>query len=115
MGPMTPPAPPTPSRGSEPRAWIDPAPHRPLPLREGLLEDLIAHIPPDLRRRSRWGWARIGAAVVLRSSGFHVTALYRLAHTLHHRAGLAGRVLAGLLFWWNRHWYACSIAPTARL
>ena len=54
-------------------------------------------------------------SIVVRSSGFHVVAGYRLAHTLRHRAGLPGRAVAGLLFWWNRHVYGCSIAPTARL
>ena len=26
-----------------------------------------------------------------------------------------GRALASVLYWWNRHFYVCSIAPTARL
>jgi len=34
---------------------------------------------------------------------------------LVHRAGLLGRVLGGVLFWWNRHFHGCTIAPTARL
>ena len=55
------------------------------------------------------------AGVALRSSGFHVVGIYRLAHTLALRGGVVGRVLAGVLFWWNRHVYACSIASTARL
>jgi serine O-acetyltransferase len=99
----------------EPKAWVDPAPHLPVPFWEGICQDMIAHVHPDDRGRSRWGWARITLGVVLRSSGFHLTSLYRLAHALHHRLGPLGRVLAGLLFWWNRHFYGCSIASTARL
>jgi serine O-acetyltransferase len=54
-------------------------------------------------------------AVALRSSGFHLMVSYRMAHALVCGAGPLGRVLAGVLFWWNRHFYTCSIAPTARL
>jgi serine O-acetyltransferase len=99
----------------ESRAWVEVAPHRPVPFWASLRDDLIAHIPPAERERSRASWARVVAGIVLRSAGFHLTACYRLAHSLHHRAGALGRVLAGLLFWWGRHFYGCSIAPTARL
>src|SRR2546423_808948 len=95
--------------------WSDPDPARPVPFWGALRDDVIAHVPPEHRRRSRWSWAGLAAAIVVRSSGFHVVAGYRLAHTLRHRAGLPGRAVAGLLFWWNRHVYGCSIAPTARL
>jgi serine O-acetyltransferase len=54
-------------------------------------------------------------AVVLRSSGFHLMISYRLAHILAQGAGPLGRALAGVLHWWNRHVYVCSISPTARL
>jgi serine acetyltransferase len=76
---------------------------------------VLAHIAPADRQRTRWSWALLAAGVVLRSSGFHVTLLYRLSHTLHHRAGAVGRVLAGLLFWCGRHGYGCAISPSARL
>ena len=65
-------------------------------------------------RRARWAGIE-GAAIVVRSSGFHVMVLHRLAHTLPHRGGFAGRAAAGVLFWGIRHFYGCSIAPTARL
>lgn len=99
----------------ESRIWVDPAPHRPLPFWGCVREDIVAHIPPEERHRSRWSWAVVVAGIVLRSAGFHVTVCYRLAHSLRHRAWLPGRVLAGILFWWIRHFYGCSIAPTARL
>jgi serine O-acetyltransferase len=99
----------------EPRAWVDPAPHLPVPFWEGVRQDVLAHIPPDQRGRSRLGWALTALAITLRSSGFHVTLLYRLAHALRYRAGLPGRAMAGFLFWWMRHGYSCAIAPTARL
>jgi serine O-acetyltransferase len=103
------------TRAVEPAAWVDPAPHRPVPFWANVRQDVIAHIPPAKRGRSRWGWALATTAVVLRSSGFHATINYRMAHTFYHRGGVAGRVLAGLLFWWNRHFYVCSLAPTARV
>jgi serine O-acetyltransferase len=103
------------TEAAESQVWVDPAPHRPLPFWASAREDVIAHIPLDQRQRSRWGWALATAAVILRSSGFHLTICYRLAHTLYHRAGLFGRVASGLLFWWGRHFYGCSIVSTARL
>jgi serine O-acetyltransferase len=99
----------------EPRAWVDTAPHQPVPFWLSVRRDVIAHIPPSQRGRSWWGWALVTALVVLRSSGFHVTLNYRLAHTIYHRGWVVCRMLAGSLFWWNRHFYVCSIAPTARV
>jgi serine O-acetyltransferase len=77
--------------------------------------DVLAHVPPEGRGRSRRAWAVTVAAIVARSSGLRVVGLYRVGHAARHRAGLAGRVVAGLLFWWTRHAYGCSIASTARL
>jgi serine O-acetyltransferase len=77
--------------------------------------DIIAHVHPDDRRCGRRRWAWIGLRVLLGSSGFHVTTLYRLAHVARHRLGPLGRVLAGAIFWLVRHGYGCSIATTARL
>jgi serine O-acetyltransferase len=99
----------------EPAAWVEPAPQRPLPFWASLRADVIAHVPPADRNRSRLGWALLTATVALRSAGFHLAFFYRLAHTLHHRAGWPGRVLSLALFWWNRHWYGCTIPPAARL
>lgn len=98
-----------------PAPWSDPAPGRPLPLWGSLRRDLIAHVPPEGRDRSRASWALLGARIALRSTGFHVVLLYRLAHTLRGRAGPPGRVLAGLITWTVRHAYGCAIAPGARL
>jgi serine O-acetyltransferase len=103
------------TQAAELRAWADPAPRSPLPFWECVREDIVAHIPPAERRRSRASWTRVVAGIVLRSSGFHVTVCYRLAHTLYHRVWLLGGVFSGILFWWSRHFYGCSIAPTARL
>jgi serine acetyltransferase len=103
------------TQAAESRVWVDPAPQSPLPFWGCAREDIVAHIPPEQRRRSRLSWALVVAGIVLRSPGFHVMFCYRLAHTLHHRAWLPGRVFSGILFWWNRHFYGCSIAPTSRL
>jgi serine acetyltransferase len=88
---------------------------RPLPFWACVLDDLIAHIPPDQRQRSPWSWVLVTVRIMARSSGFHATLCYRVAHSLHHRVGVLGRALSGVLFWCNRHLYGCSIAPTARL
>jgi serine O-acetyltransferase len=104
-----------PAHAIEPRVWVDPAAHRPVPFWASVRLDVIAHIPEAQLQQSRWRWALMTASVVLRSSGFHVTLNYRLGHALYHRGGIMGRALAGLLAWWNRHFYGCSIAPTARV
>ena len=104
-----------PSRAVEPPAWVDPGPDRPVPFWRAVRQDLVAHVPPERRDRSRRSWALLAAAIAVRSSGFHVTSLYRVAHALHHRTGRPGRVLAGLVFWGVRHFYGCAIASTARL
>ena len=94
--------------------WED-GPGRPLPFWSSLRRDLIAHVPPEGRGMSRWGWARTAILVGLGSSGFHVVGLYRLAHALRQRAGGPGKAMAGLIFWTIRHAYGCTIAPSARL
>lgn len=99
----------------ERRSWADPAPHQPVPFWAAVCQDIVAHIAPDDRRRSRARWAWTGLGVALRSSSFHVTFLYRLAHTLRHRGWLPGRLLASVLSWSVRHGYGCMIPPTARL
>ena len=99
----------------EPGLWVDPDPGRPVPFWGALGQDVVAHIPENRRPVTRRGWAWTGLVVALRSSGFRLTTLYRLGHLARHRAGPAGRVLAGLLFWFCRHWYGCAIASGARL
>lgn len=97
-----------------PSRWADPAPHRPVPFWEAVRCDVVAHVPVPLRRSSRLGWLRMVAWVFLRSSGFHVTLGYRVGHSAR-AFGPPGKAVAGLLFWWNRHAYGCSIASSARL
>ena len=99
----------------ESQAWVDPVPQRPVPFWASVRQDVTAHISLADRGVSRWRWALMTAGVMLRSSGFRVTVNYRLAHTFYYRVGIVGRVLASLLFWWNRHFYGCSIASTARV
>src|SRR4051794_27217473 len=94
--------------GPSPPAWSDPEPARPVPLRDALRRDVLAHVPPAERGRSRLAWARTAAGIALRSSGFHVVALYRVAHTARGHGGLVGRLLAGAVFWLVRHHYGCS-------
>ena len=103
------------TRLEAPPPWTEADPGRPVPFWESLCRDVIAHIPHESRGKTRWGWAWAAIVVALRSTSFHVTTLYRLGHLLRHRAGPPGRVLAGLLFWWGRHWYGCAIASGARL
>jgi serine O-acetyltransferase len=102
-------------RAAESEMWVDSAPGRPVPFWHSLREDVIAHVPPALRPRSRSRWILTGLLVLLRSSGFHLTIVYRVAHTLYYRGGRLGRVLSGLCTWWTRHWYSCSLAPSAKL
>jgi serine O-acetyltransferase len=53
--------------------------------------------------------------VLVGSSGFHLTLLYRLAHSARGHLGLPGKVLAAALFRAARHLYCCSLASSARL
>lgn len=95
--------------------WRDPDPTRPVPFWPALRQDILAHVAPDRRNRSALGWALLGTAILLRSSGLHMLLLYRLAHTLRHRLGRLGVVPSAFLFWCGRHAYGCAIASTARL
>jgi serine O-acetyltransferase len=95
--------------------WSDAAPGAPLPFWRSVAADVRAHASPADRPASRRGWAWVALAVAVGSSGFHAVLLYRLAHAARGRLGWPGRLLARLIFWVSRHWYACSLAPTARL
>ena len=75
--------------------------------------DLAA--PPTPREGAGGSWSAAMVHAAVWSSGFHVTAVYRLAHLLVPHSGAIGRGLAGVLSWWGRHAYGCLIAPTARL
>lgn len=100
---------------SEVMDWSEPNPSAPIPFWSSVHQDLYSHVPPDQRAGAPAArWLR-GLAIVVRSSGFHVTFLYRVSHQLHHRLGPPGRALAGVIFWFMRHFYGCSIASTARL
>jgi serine O-acetyltransferase len=108
-------APPDVDPGGEPPDWVEPAPGRPVPFRESVALDFRVHFPPELRGGSAAVriWRR--TLVAVRSSGFHVTFLHRLAHQCHHRLGFPGKAIAAVIFWVLRHAYGCSIAATARL
>lgn len=100
---------------STPEPWIDPNPSRPILLWNALKQDIIAHVIPSDRPQSRRAWIVSAIMICIRSSGFHLTVLYRLSHTLRARFGLPGRIASALLFWVGRHLYGCSIASTARI
>jgi serine acetyltransferase len=53
--------------------------------------------------------------IALRSSGFHVSLLCRIAHSVRANLGGLGRVLSGLCFWFGRHWVRVFFAPSARI
>jgi serine O-acetyltransferase len=90
-------------------------PSDPLPFLDSLRADITAHLPDELRGGPRLTRIRRTLAIILGSSGFHVTLLYRLGYTLRSRFGLPGRFASSFISWTIRHAYACSIAPTARL
>ncbi len=100
---------------TEPEAWHDPNVDGPVSLREGLGLDIVAHVPPDQRPTTALRWIGKGLGIVLFSSGFHMTMVYRLAHASRYRFGIVGRAFSAAGFWWGRHFYGCSIAPTARI
>jgi serine O-acetyltransferase len=95
--------------------WSDPDPGRPIPFWASLHADIVGHIPVEQRTCSRGRWALLTLGVLFGSAGFRVVGAYRLSHTLGHRAGLPGRVMAGFIFWAIRHVYYCTISPRARL
>lgn len=101
--------------GGPPTDWAEPEPGRPLPFRASVAQDVMAHLPEGRRGGSFAVKAMRRLVLFARSSGLHVTLLYRLAHHAHGRLGLPGKALAGLIFWFVRHFYACSIASTARI
>lgn len=74
-----------------------------IPFWTSIREDLDAH--------GSTGWI----AVVVGSSGFHVAMLYRCSSLARTRGGWLGRLIAAILFWFLRHAYGCSIAPTATI
>lgn len=95
--------------------WQDPNPGVPLLFWPNLVDDALAHTPPEDRPRSAGGARRALIRALLRSAGMRVMLLYRLAHTARERLGFPGRVIAAVLTWILRHFYACTISPRARL
>ena len=87
----------------------------PIPLVKALRDDVRAHIPAGLDGESRLRRSIRVVGVVALSSGFHLTAIHRLSHTIRSRWGPVGRPAVAALFWVGRHLYGCSIAPTARI
>ncbi len=98
-----------------PAGWADPTPGRPLPFWSSLGDDLLAHIPHELRGGPAYVRFFRRFASGLRSPGFHVTLLYRVAHSLRHRLGPPGWIAGALIYWFLRHFYGCTISPKARL
>ncbi len=96
-------------------AWSEADAGQPLPFWKALRDDVLAHIPLDQRGGGRAAWAKRILGVVVRSAGFRLMLLYRTSHLFVHRAGPLGKLAAMFLYWWIRHFYGCSIAPTARL
>jgi serine O-acetyltransferase len=84
-------------------------------LRTNIWADIIAHVPPDQRSMSTWKWLLQATKIILLSSGFHVTFLYRIGNFLRQRSGLLGLSLSKILFWVSRHFYVCAIASTASI
>ena len=87
----------------------------PVPFWASIWDDLVAHVPPEMRGMSRLKWVWTIVRIVLLSGGFHAILIYRLGYTSRYRLGGVGKVIASLLFWFGRHWYNCAIAPTARI
>ena len=75
----------------------------------------MAHVPVELRTRSRVSWVMVTGRVVLFSSGFHLTFLYRLGRLARLSMGGPGRLIAGMCFWIGRHWYSSAVSPLAEI
>ena len=87
----------------------------PVPFWASVRDDLVAHVPPDMRNMSLWQWAWTILRLVLFSSGFHAILIYRIGHTGREHLGILGKVIASAFFWFGRHWYGCAISPVARI
>jgi len=90
-------------------------PSSPLRLWSALEADVEAHQGASLASvstsRRLWTWAR----VLVRSPGFRMTLIHRLAYESRKSLGIPGSAVAALLFWVVRYYYCCSIATTAEL
>jgi serine O-acetyltransferase len=95
--------------------WQEPDDRSPVSFWSSAMADVLAHFPVEIRPQTRFakcrGWLRIAAT----SPGFRATALYRLAHCARGYLGFVGRVAAGFINWFVRHWYGSTLSPAARL
>jgi serine acetyltransferase len=80
-----------------------------------LADDALAHIPPELRPASSLKRTVLYFRIAVTSSGFHVGMIYRACHAARQTMGPIGKLLAACGFWWLRHWYGCTISPSAFL
>lgn len=94
--------------------WRDPSPDEPLPFLETLWEDAVRNIPLAERPTTPGAKAKHFLRC-LGHAGFRCGLTYRLSYSSRAKLGRAGRVVSGALFWWNRHYYNCTITPTARI
>jgi len=98
-----------------PTGWNDRDSNRPVPFWDSVRADIIAHVPPDDRKRSALEWALTAAKIGLSSPGFKVTLAYRFNHALVNHVGPTGRVMAGVINKATYLIYRSAISPTARL
>jgi serine acetyltransferase len=95
--------------------WQEPNQGAPLPCWPNLVEDALAHLPPQDRPSSLWNVNLALMRALLRWTSVRVMLLHRLAHTARGHLGFPGRVIAVVLTWILRHFYGCTISPRARL
>ena len=95
--------------------WSDIHASGPMPFWEYLRDDVVAHVPPGQRNRSASSWGWMAAKIALTSPGFKVTLLYRVNNQMVNRAGLAGKVAAGIIARATHVIFHSALAPTARL
>jgi serine O-acetyltransferase len=95
--------------------WREPDDRSPVPFWSSAMADVLAHYPVEVRPQTGfakfWGLLRISAT----SAGFRAVVLYRLAHCARGHLGFLGRVAAGFINWFVRHWYASTLSPAARI
>jgi serine acetyltransferase len=103
------------STGGCATGWQESDSSSPVPFWRSVFDDIVAHISPESRPATSARWILPGLGIVFNSSGFHTVLVYRIAHQARMRLGPLGRLLGAICFWFARHWYGCSFAPTARI
>jgi len=86
-----------------------------LSFRSSVLADAAAHVSADEQPTGWRARALLLLRVALTSAGFRAVLLYRLAYAARIVLGPLGGFIAGVLGWFGRHWYGCTLASTARL